>query len=158
MEAECSLTLQVSPGYGEEETQAGRHSIADFCQGFRCHICLFRPMHNKYKFMTFLFILRIKFGRWFLSQPWSSPFPHLAKICSLPSELHQRWKDLFEVLHVALHPLQLQNIVETYSWCMKHNLIKKISDNNPCRTLCSDTWFLTPSGHPWSCQQHWHWH
>ena len=30
MEAECSLTLQVSPGYGEEEALAGRHSNADF--------------------------------------------------------------------------------------------------------------------------------
>ena len=38
----------------------------------------------------------------------------------------------------------------SHSWWMKHNLIETISNNILCKTLCSDTRFLTFSGHPWA--------
>ena len=38
----------------------------------------------------------------------------------------------------------------SHSWWMIHNLIETISNNILCKTLCSDTRFLTFSGHPWA--------
>ena len=80
LEVDHSFTLQLSPGYGREKRKRYLAETADFeSSSLQVSYSPARKRHwyddtkrfSPLQFMGFLYIYRIKFGSWFLTQPRS---------------------------------------------------------------------------------------
>ena len=80
LEVDHSFTLQLSPGYGREKRKRYLADTADFeSSSLQVSYSPARKRHwyddtkrfSPLQFMGFLYIYRIKFGSWFLTQPRS---------------------------------------------------------------------------------------